>query len=247
MRVQRAIARAGAASRREAETLVAEGRVLVNGEPATVGQVVNPERDRITVDGKPVATPVAAQWLVLNKPAGTLTTRRDPEGRATVFDLVPEWPGLTYVGRLDYMTEGVLLMTTDGEAAHRLTHPSSEVERTYVAVVRGDAPSAVREVRRGIELEDGPVNAVHVEARPLGARRWEFEITIAEGRTREVRRICEALELTVERLVRVQFGPVRLGQLPTGATRALTANERRMIDALARGASISGDTGPDID
>ncbi|MBV9880447.1 MAG: pseudouridine synthase [Gemmatirosa sp.] len=232
MRIQRALGRAGVSSRREAEEMVAAGRVLVNGVRAQIGQVVDPERDQLTLDGKPVAAPAAARWMVLNKPAGVLTTRKDPEGRSTVFDLVPDWPGLTYVGRLDYMTEGVLLLTTDGDAAHRLTHPSSEVERTYVAVVRGNAAEAVRQARHGIELEDGPVRPTNVEARPIGDRRWEFEITIAEGRTREVRRVCEALGLQVERLVRVQFGPVRLGVLEPGAARALTITERRMIDAL---------------
>ncbi|AHG90686.1 pseudouridine synthase Rsu [Gemmatirosa kalamazoonensis] len=240
MRIQRALARAGVSSRREAEALVAAGRVHVNGTPATTGQVIDPARDHVTLDGKPVAAPVAAQWLVLNKPTGVLTTRKDPEGRPTVFELVPDWPGLTYVGRLDFMTEGVLLLTTDGDAAHRLTHPSSEVERTYVALVRGNAPEAVRMARRGIELEDGLVRPVHVDARPAGARRWEFEITIAEGRTREVRRVCEALGLQVERLVRVQFGPVRLGALPPGTTRALTVSERRVIEALARADGPTG-------
>src|SRR5205085_3498474 len=112
MRVQRAVARAGVASRREADSLVAEGRVQVNGATATVGQVIDPARDHITLDGKPVTAPVAAHWVVLHKPAGTLTTRRDPEGRPTVFDLVPDWPGLPYVGRLDFMTDGVVLLTT---------------------------------------------------------------------------------------------------------------------------------------
>jgi 23S rRNA pseudouridine2605 synthase len=213
---------------------VAEGRVQVNGVAATIGQVVDPARDVVTLDGKPVAAPAAAQWVVLHKPAAYLTTRKDPEGRPTIFDLVPDWAGLTYVGRLDFMTEGVLLLTTDGEAAHRLTHPSSEVERMYVADVRGNAPEAVRAARRGVELEDGVVRPVHVEARPIGGRRWEFEITIAEGRTREVRRVCEALGLQVDRLVRVQFGPVKLGALPPGGTRGLTATERRVIDAMVR-------------
>ena len=117
----------------------------------------------------------------MHKPSGVLTTRRDPQGRPTVFDLVPEIPGLTYVGRLDYMTEGVLLMTTDGDAAHRLTHPSREVERTYVATVRGNANAAMRAARKGVELEDGLVQPVSVDARPLGDRRWEFEITIERG------------------------------------------------------------------
>jgi 23S rRNA pseudouridine2605 synthase len=157
MRIQRALARAGVASRRAAEELVAAGRVRINGEVAQTGQSVDPESDAITVDGKKVARPASPFWIVLNKPTGVLTTRSDPGGRRTVFDLVEDQPGLTYVGRLDYMTEGVLLLTTDGEAAHKLTHPSSEVERTYVATVRGDGADAARAAMRGVQLEDGLV------------------------------------------------------------------------------------------
>ena len=247
MRLQRALARSGVASRRAADALVAEGRVTVNGAPAEVGQVVNPGRDTIAVDGQPIARVAAREWLVLHKPAGVLTTRSDPEGRPTVYDLVPDRPGLTYVGRLDYMTEGVLLFTTDGDAAHRLTHPSRAVERTYVAVVRGNAPAAVRTLRHGLTLDDGPVEATAVAAQPLGNRRWEFELTIAEGRTREVRRICEALDLVVERLARVRFGPVRLGTLASGQVRPLNAAERRVIDALTGAASpLAGGVGEEM-
>jgi 23S rRNA pseudouridine2605 synthase len=175
---------------------------------------------------------------VLNKPAGVLTTRHDTDGRETVFDLVDDVPGLTYVGRLDYMTEGVLLLTTDGDAAHWLTHPSSAVERSYVGLVRGNAGAAAKHARRGIELDDGLVVPVDVDAQSLGKGRWEFFITITEGRNREVRRLCEALGLEVERLVRTQFGPVRLGALRPGETRPLVPAERRAIDSIvkARGA-----------
>jgi 23S rRNA pseudouridine2605 synthase len=235
MRLQRALARAGVASRRHAEQLIAEGRVTVNGRAAQLGQTVDPARDTLLVDGKAVGAPAPSEWFVLHKPAGVLTTRQDPEGRPTVFDLAPKRPGLTYVGRLDYMTEGVLLLTTDGDGAHALTHPSREIERTYVAVVRGNAAAAVREARRGVELEDGPVRPEHVEARPIGNRRWEFEVTLTEGRTREVRRLCEALELEVERLVRVRFGPVRLGALASGEVRRLSPLEQRTVDALVKG------------
>jgi 23S rRNA pseudouridine2605 synthase len=149
-----------------------------------------------------------------------------------VFDLVPTVPGLTYVGRLDYLTEGVLLLTTDGGAAHRLTHPSSEVERTYVASVRGDGATAVREARHGVELAEGVVVPRAVEARQVGRGRWEFEITIAEGRTREIRRLCDVLGLEVDRLVRTRFGPVSLGALEPGHSRPLTRTEANAIRQL---------------
>ncbi len=233
MRVQRALARAGAVSRREADRAVSEGRVQVNGAMATIGQVIDPARDRVTIDGTPVDTRITTHhWIVLHKPSAVMTTRKDPGGRTTVFDLVDPIPGLVYVGRLDFMTEGVLLLTTDGKAAHALTHPSNEIERTYIATVRGDATTAVREARRGVQLDDGLVVPRDVAASPLGNRRWAFEITIAEGKTHEVRRVCEALGLEVERLVRVSFGPVRLGELPAGAARAVSAKEREFLDAL---------------
>jgi 23S rRNA pseudouridine2605 synthase len=235
MRIQRALARAGVASRRKAEELVAAGRVQINGVVAETGQSVDPSVDTIAVDGKKIGAAVASYWVVLNKPSGVLTTRADSGGRKTVFDLVEDVPGLTYVGRLDYMTEGVLLLTTDGDAAHKLTHPSNEIERTYVATVRGDGGEAARTAMRGVELEDGPVFPRDVSARRAGRGLWELELTIAEGRTREVRRLCEALDLRVERLVRTKFGPVKLGSLESGFTRPLTAREKEVISALAKG------------
>jgi 23S rRNA pseudouridine2605 synthase len=234
MRIQRALARAGVASRRGAEELVAAGRVRVNGHIAHTGQSVDPDSDEIMVDGKLLTPAKGYFWIVLNKPPGVLTTKSDPQGRRTVFDYVPDKPGLTYVGRLDYLTEGVLLFTTDGEAAHKLTHPSTEVERVYRVIVRGDGASAVRAARAGVQLEDGWVKPRDIRARNISRGLWELEITINEGRTREIRRLCEALGLGIERLIRVRFGPVRLGDLAPGATRALTGRERDIISAIVQ-------------
>ncbi len=241
MRIHRALARAGVASRRHAEALVAEGRVTVNGVVARVGQSVDPANDRVQVDGLDVALEgTQARWFVLHKPAGVVTTKRDPEGRPTVFSLVPEVPGLTYVGRLDFLTEGVLLLTNDGEGAHRLTHPSAEVERVYVATVRGNAKAAADEARHGVELEDGLATPAWVTVHPLENRRWAFELAIREGRTREVRRLCTALGLEVERLVRTQFGPVRLGALEPGKWRELSPREAAMLEVVTGTAVPAG-------
>jgi 23S rRNA pseudouridine2605 synthase len=234
MRIQRALARAGVASRRRAEELVQAGRVRINGEVATTGQSVDTDTDEITVDGKAITQPTGYHWLVLNKPPGVLTSKTDPRGRKTIFDLIADKPGLTYVGRLDYMTEGVLLLTTDGDAAHKLTHPSREVERTYVVTVRGDGPSAVRAARTGVELEDGWMQPIDISAQNVGRGVWDLEITITEGRNREIRRFCDALGLSVERLVRTRFGPVLLGALRSGESRPLTGKERDIILAITQ-------------
>ena len=232
MRIQRALARAGILSRRKAEELVANGRVTVNGVLAQVGQTVDPDKDVIKVDGEQIGAPAATEWFVLHKPSGVITSRNDPEGRRTVFDLVPARPGLTYVGRLDYLTEGVLLLTTDGAAAHRLTHPSREVERTYVASVLGEGDMAAEQARFGVELEDGVVRPKKITAEKIGRGRWELTIVISEGRNREVRRLCEALGLQVDRLVRVKFGPVALGDLASGKVRSLTKVERAALEKI---------------
>lgn len=234
MRIQRALARSGVASRRHSEDLIRAGRVKVNGVVALIGQSVDPERDDIRVDGKRVAAPAGPVWMVLHKPAGVMTTRTDARGRRTVFDLVRDVPGLTYVGRLDYLTEGVLILTTDGDGAHALTHPSHEVERTYLAIVRGDAEMAVRRARGVVELEDGPVQALGAASRALGGGLHEFEVTITEGRNREVRRFCQALGLRVERLIRTRYGPVELGKLKPGESRPLTRAEIAGIARVAR-------------
>jgi 23S rRNA pseudouridine2605 synthase len=229
MRIQRALARAGVASRRAAEELVSAGRVTVNGAPAHTGQTVTPGKDDIRVDGQPLAKPVATQWFLLNKPQGTVTTRHDPGGRKTVFDLEPPTPGLTYVGRLDYLTEGVLLLTTDGAAAHKLAHPSGAVQRTYEATVRGDALRAAERAVKGVLLDDGPVKPERAIAKPTTDGRWCFEVTLREGRNREVRRLCEALELQVDRLVRTAYGSITLGTLRAGEWRVLTPAEVKRL------------------
>lgn len=212
--------------------------MTVNGKVAEIGQSVDPERDDIRVDGKKLSAPAAAVWILLNKPQGVMTTRRDPEGRRTVFDLVDDLPGLVYVGRLDYLTEGLLLLTNDGTAANRLTHPSFEVEREYVAIVTGNVEQAVPAVLHGVELDDGRVHARHASAKRIGGGRSEFHVTIAEGRKREVRRLCQAVGLTVERLIRVRYGPIELGDLKPGQSRRLTAAEIRRLESA--GAEHSG-------
>jgi pseudouridine synthase len=233
MRLHRALARAGLASRRRAEVLIGEGRVRVNGTIAHIGQGIDPDADQVEVDGRKVNLRAAPPtWIVLHKPAGVMTTRSDPQGRRTVFDLVRDVPGLVYVGRLDLETEGVLLLTTDGDAANRLTHPRSGVERVYVATVTGEARGAAERARRGVMLHEGIVQPKRVTVRPGPDGRWLFEVVIAEGRKREVRRLCRELGLRVERLVRTSFGPVELGRLPVGTTRALTSKERAALEKL---------------
>jgi len=231
MRLQRALARAGVASRRRAEDLIRAGRVRVDGAVASIGTRVDPARQRITVDGR-AARPTRTAWLALNKPIGYVTSRRDPERRPTVYDLLPKLPGLAYVGRLDVMTTGLLLFTTDGGAVHRLTHPRFAVERTYRLAVHGASPAALRDaLRRPVAVDGRPVQALGVRVRRAGGR-MEVELTLAEGRHRIVRRLMEALGLRVDWLHRVRYGPVRLGRLAPGRWRFLTPHERQAIDRL---------------
>lgn len=237
MRLQRALARAGVASRRKAEDLIRAGRVRVDGETATIGMSVDPESQKITVDGRAVRGATRTTWLALNKPLGYVVSRSDPEGRRTVFGLLPKVPGLTYVGRLDVMTSGLLLLTTDGAAAHRLMHPRYEVPRTYWLGVHGaDAASIRQALAQRIVIDGRAVRVVEARVRPAGGARGgksvEIEVTLAEGRQRIVRRVAEALGLKVEWLHRVAYGPVRLGKLPEGHWRELTRQEIGAIERL---------------
>lgn len=237
MRLQRAMARAGFGSRRGAEELIRGGRVRVNGVVATLGMSVDPERDEILVGTRRVV-PARLEWLALHKPLGYVVSRRDPQGRPTVFGLVPPVRGLTYVGRLDVMTSGLLLLTTDGESAHRLMHPRFAVERSYQAVVHG---------RSGAQLHEALARPVVIEGRPVGLVRWRvmpaersssrLTLTLAEGRHRIVRRLCERLGLKVERLIRLSYGPIRLGALKPGQWRKLSGAEVRILNATIGRAS----------
>jgi len=203
----------------------------VNGEVVrTLGSKVVPGKDRVELDGKVVAgAPI--RWVLLHKPRGAVTTRKDPEGRRTVFDLLPPWAGdLRYVGRLDLLTEGLLLLTNEGEVLHRLTHPSFEVEREYEVWVQ-DRPGqgTIRHLLRGVELEDGPARAESVEVRGKARDGVAVSLVLREGRNREVRRLMEAVGLPVLRLRRVRFGPIRLGNLESGEWRELTRKEIRAL------------------
>jgi 23S rRNA pseudouridine2605 synthase len=232
MRLQRALARAGIASRRAAEDLIRTSKVRVNGDVAQIGMSVDPDRDVIVVNGRRV-TQGKTVWIALNKPIGYVVTRNDPEGRDTVFRLVPDTPGLTYVGRLDVMTTGLLLLTNDGGAAHRLMHPRFEVERTYRVVVHGRSETEIRAAfTRGIVIDDRAVNVVTMKIRAAEETRGSYELllVLAEGRYRIVRRICEKLGLKVERLTRLSYGPISLGDLPPGSWRYLSDQEVTAIN-----------------
>lgn len=229
MRLQRFLARAGVASRRGSEDLMTAGRVCVNGAVVReLGAKVDPAADRVEVDGRPVTLGAAAAYYALNKPAGYVTTMSDPQGRPTVASLIPaDAPaGLFPVGRLDRDTTGLLLLTSDGELAHRLLHPRHHVWKVYRAVVDGE-PSAgdLRALSEGIALDDGPTAPARVSLAWSEGRRAEVEIALREGRKRQVKRMLSAVGHPVTALRRVAFGPVELGELAEGATRPLSAEE----------------------
>lgn len=229
MRLQRALARAGVASRRAAEELIQNGVVRVDGQVATIGMSVDPDRQVITVRGRRVRAP-KRRWIMLHKPLGVVTSAADEEGRRTVFDLIPRTDGLSYVGRLDIMTTGLLLLTTDGEAIFRLTHPRYRIPRRYTALVHGaPTPEVEALVRRRVVLEGRPVVPLSVRVRPGREGRSIVDITLAEGRRHVVRRWVRELGLKLDRLARLSYGPVRLGDLPEGAWRPLTPDEERAL------------------
>lgn len=225
-RLQKILSAAGVCSRRTAEEYIAAGRVAVNGTPSQIGDKADPERDEITVDGKPLPARSAAVWLILNKPRGYVTTLSDEKGRRTAADLVKGcgcrvWP----VGRLDLDSEGLLLFTNDGEATDRLLHPRHEVEKEYHVTVEGDISAALPILSGPMELDGIPLAPAQVER--LGSN--ELNIIIHQGKNRQVRRMCAQAGLKVIRLRRVREGNLVLGELPAGQWRRLTEEEVREL------------------
>jgi 23S rRNA pseudouridine2605 synthase len=225
-RLQRTLARAGFGSRRGAEELIAAGRVQINGRVAELGNRVDPAKDRVTVDGAPIPTHPDLRYFALNKPAGVTTTLSDPHAERSLVPLLPPGPRVVPVGRLDRETEGLLLLTNDGDLAHRLQHPRYGVEKEYLAEVEGEiSKSAVAKLTRGVDLEDGVARAVRAGEIRRSRGRSALTVVMAEGRKREVRRMLASVGAPVRRLVRVRVGPVVLGDLRPGASRPLTLEE----------------------
>ena len=231
-RLQKILSGAGVASRRESETFITAGRVAVNGTVVTeLGSKADPEKDRITLDGKPLRLKLERVYLLLYKPAGYVTTLKDPEGRPTVTDLLKGVGERVYpVGRLDYNTEGLLLLTNDGDWANRLAHPRHEVEKEYLVKVRGRVtPDQVRRLTDGVELDDGTTAPARVMIVHESERNSRLTITIHEGRYRQVRRMCEAVNLAVASLKRTRYGFLDLGELRPGEFRRLTPLEVKQL------------------
>lgn len=230
-RLQKVLARAGVGSRRSCEELIADGRVTVGGEVAELGRRVDPAVDLVALDGVPLALAPGLVHYLLNKPAGVLCTADDPQGRMRAVDLVPPQPRVFTVGRLDGDSEGLIVLTNDGELAQRLTHPSYGVEKEYLVEVDGaPAAAALRRLRTGMLLDDG----LTAPARVGVASRGVLRITIHEGRNRQVRRMCGAVGHPVRRLVRVRIGPITDPRLRPGQWRPLAGAEVRALAAAAK-------------
>lgn len=236
IRLQKLLSMAGVASRRAAEVLITERRVTVNGQTvAALGAKADPAHDDVRVDGRRVNPETRLQYVALHKPRGYVTTRRDPQGRRTILDLVPTLRGYVYpVGRLDYDSEGLVLLTNDGELAARLMHPRSEVERVYEAVVAGEpSDEAIEKLRRGVFIDGRRTAPADVRrGRTVGRAPKQttlLTIVLREGRNRQIRKMCFAVGHPVSRLTRTRMGPVRVGTLRPGESRELTASEIRAL------------------
>jgi len=231
-RLQKILSLAGIASRRKAEAMIQEGRVRINGQVVTqLGTKADPRTDRITIDGRPLRPAAEPVYILLHKPIGVVTTLSDPEGRPTVRDLLRDVRARVFpVGRLDYASSGLLLLTNDGELALRLTHPRYGVRKTYRVKVKGTPTAeALAQLAAGVRLEEGRAAPAEVRAeRSQDGKTW-LEVTLGEGRKREVRRMCEHIGHPVEKLRRVRLGPLSLGKLAPGQHRPLTEREIREL------------------
>ena len=235
-RLQRTLARAGFGSRRACEDLIREGRVTVNGQVALLGDRADPSREVVEVDGRRVSVDPGLRYFALHKPTGVTTTLGDPHAETDLNAYLPEDVRVFPVGRLDRETEGLLLLTNDGELADRLLHPRHGVEKEYLAEVEGTpTKQQIARLRRGVELEDGPARAVAARSVARSGGKGAIRLVMAEGRKREVRRMLATVGLPVRRLIRLRVGPVKLGRLRPGQRRALTSPEVR---ALYRAAGL---------
>ena len=244
IRLQKVLASSGIGSRRACEELIAAGRVAVNGRTVReMGTRIDPTKDEVAVDGVPVPVVPDLAYLALNKPRGVLTTMADDQGRPCVGDYVADrTERVFHVGRLDSDSEGLLLLTNDGTLAHRLTHPSFEVPKTYVVQIDGRAPRRLtQQLKSGVELEDGPARADSVRILAATDAAAQFEVIIHDGRNRVVRRMFDALGHPVRRLVRTHIGPLALGELKPGRLRHLSSAEVR---TLYKAANPHGDVPP---
>ena len=229
-RLQKVLARAGVASRRAVEEMIVAGRIRVNGKPAVLGQRVDPDKDEVEVDGSRLPLQADLIYYLMNKPSGVVTTAEDEFGRTTVMDLIEPSERVWPVGRLDIDTEGALILTNDGDLTHRLTHPSFEVPKTYIVWAKGTVgDKALRALARGVELDDGLTAPAEVSLRETSGGASLIEMTITEGRNRQVRRMMEAVGHEVIRLARTTIGPLQLGHLRPGTARRLGLPEVRSL------------------
>jgi 23S rRNA pseudouridine2605 synthase len=233
-RIQKLIAKAGLASRREAERWIEQGRVKVNGKTASLGDKAALAHDHIEVNGRPLAGEERKCYVMLNKPLGYVTTAHDPQGRSTVFDLLEQIPERLFsIGRLDLNTEGLLLLTNDGDLAHTLLHPRYAIPKTYRVKISGElGQKTCTALEQGVELEDGITAPAQVSRIRKSKRNTWFDLTITEGRNRQVRRMCETLGCSVSMLKRIRFGTLDLSELPVGKFRYLSGVELKSLQQM---------------
>jgi pseudouridine synthase len=237
-RLNKYLAAVGVASRRAIDVMIADGKISVNGSQAVLGQRITPGKDEILVGKKLITTQpaqVELSYYVLYKPAGVVSTVKDPEGRPTVMKYFSAFRTRLYpVGRLDQESEGLILMTNDGELAERLTHPKYHVSKTYLVMVSGEMTDRkLNSLRQGVKLKDGVTAPCEVDVTPLGTRRWSLLITLHEGKNRQIRRMLPHVELEVLKLKRIQFGPVSLGIMKPGEWRKLSTTELQLLKKQA--------------